>query len=268
MARNGRIVVAVVLTIALSLGALGSWWLVQARPRPGDYVDLLALPDGGAVVIRRERGTDHAFVEVRSRDRLRWRGLVPRYAGAPGAIAVAASPSVVTVRVARGGHPHLFAFDTATGAKIASFDLAEDAPSDPHAYTLPGLATVSEGERALEVLGRPGGGARLILVELRERRLAWKVDLPAPPDAAWLDGDQVVVRRGAAISAWAIGDGAPVAPRREQPPTRDAALGYPVPATAVPPRAYHRGGDRIWIVEPTQLTVLDASFAPIATIKD
>ena len=142
---SGRLVVAVVLTIGVGVGALGSWWLVRSRPVPGDFIDAVATPDGGAVVIRHERGSKNDFVDVYGRDRLRWRALIPRYAGAVGTPAIAATSEVVTVRVVRDGHPNVFAFDIEHGRRLASFDLAEGEPADPAVYTKPGLATVMAG---------------------------------------------------------------------------------------------------------------------------
>lgn len=266
MPRNGRVVVVIVLAIAFALGGLGSWWLVRARPEPGAFLDALALPDGGAVVIREERGTEHAFIEVHDRDRLLWRGLVPHYAGRPGTMAVAVSPAVLTVRVARGGHPHLFAFDTRTGSKITSFDLMVDEPPDAAAYTLPSIATVGAGDRSVEVLARPGGGARLVLVELRERRLAWKVDVAAPPDEVWVTDTAVVARTGSARAAWHVVTGTPIEAPSTPPPSREVS--WPVPPDAVPARAYHRGGDRTWVVRRSVITVLDASLAPVKTLTN
>lgn len=243
----------IVLAIGLSVGALGSWFMVHARPVPGPYIDAMALPDGGAVVVRHEKGTGHAFLEVRGPDKLRWRGLIPSYAGAPGTLAIAASGAVTTVRVVRGGHPHLFAFSTATGDKIASFDLADDAPWDAKAYTLPGLATVNGGNRSVEVLARPGGGARLILVELYERRLAWKVDLAKPPQRVWIAGDAVIAETAGVRSAWAVPTGAPM----------------PAPDGAAPSLDYHRAAGRLWRVSPDKLEIVDdATGAVTATIKD
>ncbi|MEZ4401345.1 MAG: hypothetical protein R3B06_15070 [Kofleriaceae bacterium] len=281
MARNGRLVVAVVLTIGVGLGALGSWFLVRSRPVPGDFVDAVATPDGGAVAIRHQRGSERYFVDVYGPDRLRWRALVPPYAGAVGTPAVAATAKVVTVRVVRDGHPHLFAFDTLHGAKIASFDLADDTPADAHAYTLPGLATVAADGWAVEVLARPGGGARLIAVALDQRRLAWKVDLAAPPTAVWLTADQVVARTGDALAAWRHDTGVPEAARTTAPPAPTTTAGlqvtpggfaaasgatYPVPADAARPEPYHVSGGRAWVIEPAQLTVLDATLAPARRI--
>ncbi|MBE7450597.1 MAG: hypothetical protein HS111_17365 [Kofleriaceae bacterium] len=54
---------------------------MHARPRPGEFIDVLATPDG-VVAVRREQASANAFVEVGDGDRLRWRG-VAGYAGRP-----------------------------------------------------------------------------------------------------------------------------------------------------------------------------------------
>ncbi len=243
-ARSGRLVVAIALALAFGLGGLGSWWLVRSRPTPGDFVDAIATPDGGAVLLRRERA-DRYFLEVHGPDRLRWRALVPRYAGAVGTPAIAATPSVVTVRIVRDGRPQLFAFDTARGSKLASFELLEDAVSDPAGYTAAGRSTTFAGGWSAEVLARPDGTARLIAVELDAQRLAWKVEVAAWPDAVelttWVEdmkgvscvrkteltrGDGVVAARAA--TTWAFIDFATGRPRKI--PDEIRALFAPTPA--------------------------------------
>lgn len=264
--RSGTIIVALVMSLGLTLGGLGAWWVVHARPRPGEFIDALATPEG-AVVIRREQASDHAFLEVYDAGtlrpgfaeasgagsyRLRWRGMVPKYAGRPGALAVAASRRSVTVRVARRGHPYVFAFDAATGAKLDSFDLTPEAPPDANVYTLPTVATVSDGERGAEILANPGGGTLVIGVALDERRLAWKKTNPAPATDAWIAGDLLVVQTGATRQAYRLADGA------------DA----PAPAGDPPPHATNVSGGRIWSVAPREITVIDAATrAIVATIR-
>lgn len=281
--RSGKLVVAVVLTLGVGLGALGSWWLVRSRPVPGDFVDAIALPDGGAVVIRRERGSNRTMVEVHDRTHMRWRALVPTYAGAVGTAAVAASPSVVTVRVTRDGHPLVFAFDTVHGSKVDSFDLADGEPPDGHGYTLPGLATVVSGEWSIEVVTRPGGGARLYALALDEHRLVWKADVAGTPTAVWFgSGGQVRARLdGGTELAWDLLTGAPGEPRSAEPASRadngyvnGAVIGarggspwtFSVPATAARPQLYHLAGGRAWVIEPTKLSLVDGPLGVTRTI--
>jgi hypothetical protein len=281
---SGRLVVAVVLTIGVGVGALGSWWLVRSRPVPGDFIDAVATPDGGAVVIRHERGSKNDFVDVYGPDRLRWRALIPRYAGAVGTPAVAATSKVVTVRVVRDGHPNVFAFDIEHGSKLASFDLAEGEPADPAVYTKPGLATVMAGAWSVEVLARPDGSARLYAMALDEHRVAWKADLAKAPSAVWIgQGGQVRAQVDQIVYAWNLltGEG-------EQPklldgprptmgdPARVIAEGFefndgnrvvvPVPRTAVAPQPYHLAGGRGWIIEPDKLSIVDGPLGVTRTI--
>lgn len=249
--RSGTIIVALVLALGLGVGGIGAWWVVHARPRPGEFIDVLATNEG-AVVVRREQSSDRAFLEVYDGSRLRWRGMVPRYAGKPGAIAVAASRRSVTVRVVRGGHPHLFAFDAASGSKVDSFDLAPTAPTDKDAYTLPTVATVSDGTRGAEILAAPGGGTEVIGVALDERRLAWKKTLAGTATDAWITGDTLVVQAGTTRHALKLVDGA------ETPP----------PAGDPPPHPSNTAGGRVWNVTPRAITVLDASTRDtMATIR-
>ena len=249
--RSGTIIIALVMALGLGLGGLGAWWGVHARPRPGDFIDVLATPEG-AVVVRREKSSDNAFLEVYDGPTLRWRGMVPTYAGRPGALAVAASKRSVTVRVVRGGIPLIFAFDAATGSKVDSFALVPDAPPDKDAYTLPTVATISDGVRGAELLAAPGGGTLIIGTALDERRLAWKKTIAGTASDAWITGDLLVVQAGDARHAFQLTDGAAAAPPAGDPPA------HPTNTAA----------GRTWQVTPRAITVIDAATrGELATIR-
>lgn len=252
--RSGTIIVALVMGLGLVLGGIGAWWVVHARPRPGEFIDVLATREG-AVVVRKEKASAHAFLEVYDGSHLRWRGMVPHYAGRPGAVAIAASRRSVTVRVVRRGHPYVFAFDAGTGAKIDSFDLTPEAPADANAYTLPTVATVSDGDlgRGAEILATPGGKDTLVIgVALDERRLAWNKTVPGVASDAWITGDTLVVQAGTARHAFALVDGAD----------------RPAPPGDIPRHPANERGGRRWAVTPQAINIIDAATGDaMATIR-
>lgn len=250
--RSGTVIVAVVMGLGLVLGVIGAWWVVHARPHPGDFIDVLAVPEG-AIVVRKEKASEHSFLEVYDGSHLRWRGMIPHYAGHVGVPAIGASHRSITVRVVRRNHPYVFAFDAATGAKIDSFDLTPEAPPDPNAYTLPTVATVSARGLGAEILATPGGKDTLVIgVALDERRLAWKRTIPGVATDAWIWADMLVVQTVATRAALALSDGTD-----RPPPTGD-----------IPPHQANVAGGRRWNVTPREINVIDdATHEAMATIR-
>lgn len=282
---SGRRVAVVVLALGFGLGALASWFLVGARPQPGAFVDAVVTPDG-ALAIRHEHASDRGFFELWRIDdgRLQrvWSGMVPHYAGRPGVIAAAATRAVATVRVIRGGRPHLFAFDLIHGAKLASFELDREGPADPTVWSLPTVATVGADQHAIEVIGTGGGGSALIGVDLGRRALVWRRALPWTPARVWIDGERVGATDAGHQVGFALATGepadAPAAPAdglgdglTYDPAARTlrAAGGqtFALPADAVEPRPYHVGHGLIWIVTPAGLVPLATSDLSPATAR-
>jgi hypothetical protein len=258
--RSGTIIAAIVLAIGLGVGALGAWWVVRARPQPGDFIDAVAIP-GGAVVVRGERSSDRTFVELYDGTSLRWRAMVPKYAGRPGVPAVGVSARSVTVRTVRGGLPYVFAFDAAGGAKLESFPLLDDgARGTANAYTLPHVATLSSGTgHGAEILANPDdpGGAIVIGVELDRRRQAWKGTVPWYPVDGWFAGDVLVLDGGKGRrAAFAMADGGQL-----------VAPSGPAGLPPSPPPRHRILGDRELVVTPRSIELRDRQGAVVGTIR-
>ncbi len=119
----------IAMTVAIGAGLALGLWMRGARPAPGGFVDVLALPDG-VVAVRAERAGPHGYTELWTRGELRWRGFVPTYAGRPGAIGVRVTPELVSVRVERGGAPANFDLSLSSGRKKTSSGALTPAQAD------------------------------------------------------------------------------------------------------------------------------------------
>lgn len=271
---SGRRIAIIVLVIGFGAGGLASWFLIGARPVPGAFIDAVATPDG-ALAIRRERSSNRGFVEL-WRDKggklyRRWSGLIPHYAGHPGMMAAAATKTVATVRVIRGGRPQMFAFDLVHGAKIESFDLDPSLPDSPLAWTLPTVGTTGAEDHAIEAVATSDGGAELIAIDLPGRSTLWKRTLPWQPTRVWVTGNVVGADDGTHRAGLALLTGAPTEPPAPPPPGLGEGLTYDparrelraaggqtfaLPLDAEEPRPYHVGHGLIWIVTPGGLRAL------------
>ena len=116
----------IIVGLGATLAGLGIWWYVTHRPAPGAEIDRVALDPVTSLVVREERSSDRAFVELVRNDKLVWRALVPPYAGRRGASGVAWNADVVTIRVMRDQRAQLFALAIRDAAKLASIKLAPD----------------------------------------------------------------------------------------------------------------------------------------------
>lgn len=155
---RGPVVVVVVLVLALGVGLAAGLWMRGQRPHPGAFLDVVAIPNG-VVAIRAERSGSHAFAELWTDGFLQWRGLIPTYRGSPGALGVRVTPSLVSIRVERGGALAHFDLDRASGVKRASGALSP--ADDAAAFPPPGGALPIEYEAATRSLRTPESALEL-----------------------------------------------------------------------------------------------------------
>lgn len=199
MARLGLLGPAIVL-VGAAVAGVGAWYVVHARPEPGDVLDTIAAPEAGegaTLVVRGERGGDRSFLELHatspSGDQVVWQGLIPHYAGARGRPALAWSRDVVTVRVERDGRAEVFAFSMRDAAKLGAFRLATE--HEPITTPPTGPITLTDHVRAYEFVGGTDWH-QLIGVDLTTGKGVWKVELgPAPVTNAGIEGGSVWVQQ-------------------------------------------------------------------------
>jgi hypothetical protein len=189
-ARLGWLGPAIAL-IGVAVAALGAWQMARARPEPGAVIDTIPVDGESAFVVRAEAGGalgDGArnFVELRERDRVVWRALVPRYAGRPGAPGIAWSDAAVSVRVLRGERAELFALARRDASKLGGVRLGP--PGRPAAIAARGPVTLTDHVRSYELVSGPGW-SELVAVDLASGQVGWRVALGAAPvDAGGLVG--------------------------------------------------------------------------------
>jgi hypothetical protein len=190
--RLGWIGIALVV-LGAAVAAVATWYVLHARPHPGAVIDTIAIAGNAQLVVRAEDGGERSFLELHADGQLKWRALIPRYAGAPGRRAVAWSDHVVTVRVARHGRAEVFAFARRDAAKIGLLRLAQAREPIPPPT---GPITVTDHARAYELVSGPGW-AELHAVDLGNGKGVWKADLGELPiqDAGVADG-AVWIRQG------------------------------------------------------------------------
>jgi hypothetical protein len=211
--RLGYLGPAIVIVGAVVAG-IAIWYMQTQRPVPGAVIDTFAIDSQRSLVVRREASSDRAFVELREGDAVKWRALVPPYAGAPGRPAIAWSEKAVTVRVSRNGRAEVFAFAMDNASKLGAFRLAAD--RGPIATHPQGPITLTDHVRAYEIVGGDGWH-QLVAIDLVRGGGLWHVDLGAEPiTAGGVDGGRVWVRQGAGQRAFDAATG------RELPDSKQA----------------------------------------------
>jgi hypothetical protein len=208
MARHlGWLGPAIVLVGAGAAG-LGVWYMIAAKPVPGDPIDTLAIDTTRSIVVRREAGGDHAFVELRDGDELRWQAFVPHYAGRVGAPGIAWSARAVSIRVDRDGRAEVFAVAMSDAHKLGGMRLAPDhgpVPRDPS-----GPVTLTDHVRSYEIVA----GAdwhQLVAIDLDTGKALWKTELGRTPiDSGGVDHEVVWIEQAGVRRSFESDSGAEV----------------------------------------------------------
>ena len=162
-----------IAVVGIGVAGLGAWYMVHARPEPGDVIDTIAIDADTKFVISDEKNHDRSFIELDHKGEQVWQALIPHYAGEKGRPAIAWNDVPVTVRVERNGRAEVFALSMHDATKLGGFRLA---PEHEPITVQPGPITLTDHIRSYEMVG----GAdwhELVAVDLRTGKALWKVDL-------------------------------------------------------------------------------------------
>ncbi|MEJ7597070.1 MAG: hypothetical protein WKG01_04095 [Kofleriaceae bacterium] len=207
----------IIVGLGAAISAIGIWWFVNHRPAAGAEIDRVALDPVTSLVIREERSSDRAFVELVRDGKLMWQALIPPYGGRRGASGIAWNADVVTVRVLRDRRAELFVLTIRDAAKLASIKLAPD--HGPAIKATSGPVTLTDRVHSFELVsGTEGPGAtpwnHLVVLDLATGHALWKQELGAQPvDAAGVEGDEIWVRQGTRTRRFRTRDGVAQGPQ-------------------------------------------------------
>lgn len=210
--RLGWLGPAIVIAGAL-VAIAGLFVMLRGRPEVGPVLDTLHVDDQRSLVIRAEDGGERNFVELVEGGEVRWRAIVPPYAGRPGAPGIAWGQGAVTVRVIRDDRAEIFALAQVNATKIGSFKLAPG--KGPVKKQTSGPVTLTDHERSYElVVG--DGWAEVVAIDLGKGEALWKQDLGAIEiEDAGLEGETLWIQaRGGARRSFGVRDGAERVPDR------------------------------------------------------
>ena len=197
----------VIVGVGVAVAAVGAWYVLHARPQPGDVVDTIAV-EGEKIVIRDEVGGERSFVELWRGDALAWQALVPHYGGRPGAPGIAVGKSAVSIRIVREGRAEIFAIARDTAEKLGGMGLGHGHGMIDPAAT--GPVTLTDHARSYEIVSGPDWH-QLVGIELVTGRPLWSVELGvAPVTDGGVVGERVWVAQGSDRHAFDVMTGKPL----------------------------------------------------------
>jgi len=197
-----------IVILGVAVAAVGAWYVLHARPSPGEVVDTFAVDGGQKIVVRDEAGGDRSFVELWTGDTLVWQALVPHYGGRPGAPGIAMGKSAVSIRIVREGKAEIFAVARDTAEKLGGMGLGHGHGAIDPAAT--GPVTLTDHLRSYEIVSGTDWH-QLVGIELVSGRPLWSVELgPAPVTDGGVAGDAVWVAQGDKRQTFAVTTGKPL----------------------------------------------------------
>lgn len=218
MARLAYLGPAIVVVGAMVAGA-GAWYVLHARPTPGAVIDTIDLGSGGSLVLRSEAKGERAFLELNDREGVRWRALVPQYAGTHDRRGVAWGPVAVTVRVERGGRSEIFALAMRDGHKLGGRRLAPE--HEPNTAPQTGPITLTDHTLSYEFVSGTNWH-RVVGIDLAAGNVAWTAELgSAPVTAGGIDNGRLWITQLGKTRTFAATTGQEVT----QPPTTALTTG-------------------------------------------
>ena len=175
------------LIVAVNVGWLASGWVGCARrdEQPvsrAPVTDLLPIDRARAVAVRSEPA--RAVLElVDLAQGVRWRAAVPPFAGSPQRPGLAASSTVVHVRVVSDGHADLIALDARSGKRLTTVRLSAGWPPSEAGWSLPRAMSVAGDGRSYQLLGDERRGA-VVAVSLAGGKILWRHEVEGRIDLA------------------------------------------------------------------------------------
>lgn len=268
---SGKWLAPVLLAVGVAVAIAGAWVMKTSRAKAGAYFEVLATDGPYAVALRRQDGVDRAFVELIEIGKgVRWQALIPPYAGTPTAPGLAASPTAVTVRVARNGHDELWALSTEDSEKLGQLHL-EPGPAAT-GVRAPGVVTVADAVDSYEFSGATDRATSVVAIELARGAPLWRVVLPPRTvRGAWIDAQTLWIETDQGTLGLDRASGKTVdrpAPAHDAGAAMRQAIGPRAwPADAIAPAPHHLGKAGMWIVRPDRLQLVARdTFAQVTEI--
>jgi len=197
-----------IVIVGVIVAAIGTWYVMHARPKAGAVIDTIAIGGTKSLVVRAEDGGERNFVELRDGERVVWQAIVPSYAGRAGAPGIAWNERAVSVRVIRDQRAEVFAIAMTNGSKLGGFKLAPG--KGPVTKQTSGPVTLTDHVLSYEIVAG-AGWSQLVAIDLSTGEPRWKQDFASPIEAAGVEGNVVWIQESGRRRKFRALDGVEIA---------------------------------------------------------